>query len=142
MIRPAETVNSPGKVKAILKCVFNSQTYGGFSRVFLRLVYSSIPLWPENHILWCQAFGICWTLVLWPSIWTIFRNVVCVLVATASVALANCRARISFRSTLFWSDLYNIFVCFIKCWDRYMKNFPDYLAFVGFSLQFCYICSV
>lgn len=26
MIRPAETMSSPGKIKAIFKCVFNSQT--------------------------------------------------------------------------------------------------------------------
>lgn len=28
MIRPAEIMSSPGKIKAILKCVFNYQTYG------------------------------------------------------------------------------------------------------------------
>lgn len=63
MIRPAETIKSLGKIKAMFKCVYNSQTYGGSSRAFLMLVYSLILFWPKNSIIGCQAFGICWTLV-------------------------------------------------------------------------------
>lgn len=73
-----------------------------------------------------------------------FRSVVCVLQATVSIAVANC-VYMSFRSSLFWSNLCKILVClFYQVLRSVYEKFPrlSCIWMVFLSVLLCVICSV